>query len=180
MEARPDAANTLVFFFSDNGGILRVGSNAPYRGAKLTVYEGGTRVCAAVRWPAGGIAGGKTFAGRIGYIDVLPTVLAAAGVPAPPNLDGIDFMPALRGGTVLPERAWFSYMHQNEDAHASVHLGKWKLVACGDFFADQPATKPVLELYDLVADAAEKTDLKQRLAELRAGIGRRLWHGLIV
>jgi arylsulfatase B len=45
VEARPDAANTLVLFCSDNGGIPRVGSsNAPWRGAKLTVYEGGTRV----------------------------------------------------------------------------------------------------------------------------------------
>jgi arylsulfatase B len=174
VEARPDAANTLVLFFSDNGGILRVGSNAPYRGAKLTVYEGGTRVCAAIRWPAGGIGGGKAFAGRIGYIDVLPTVLAAAGVQTPPNLDGINFLPALRGGAALPERAWFSYLHQNEDAHASVHLGKWKLVAHGDFFADQPATKPALELYDLAADSGEKTDLAAREPRLVAQLHARL------
>ncbi|MCW1884149.1 sulfatase-like hydrolase/transferase [Luteolibacter flavescens] len=52
VEARPDAADTLVLFFSDNGGIPRAGgSNAPYRGAKLNVYEGGTRSCAAMRWP---------------------------------------------------------------------------------------------------------------------------------
>ena len=52
-EARADATNTLVLFLSDNGGIPRVGSsNQPWRGAKLTVYDGGTRVCAALRWPA--------------------------------------------------------------------------------------------------------------------------------
>jgi arylsulfatase A-like enzyme len=173
VEARPDAANTLVLFFSDNGGIPRVGSNGPYRGAKLTVYEGGTRVCAAMRWPAGGVSGGKQFDGRVGYIDVLPTVLAAAGAPLPANLDGVNFLPALRGGT-LPDRAWLSYMHQNEDAHASVHLGPWKLVAHGDFFAAQPAPAPALELYDLTADPAEKTDLAAREPALVAELHRRL------
>ena len=170
--ARPDAANTLVLFFSDNGGILKVGSsNAPYRGAKLTVYEGGTRVCATIRWPAGGLTGGSRFAGRIGYIDVLPTLLAAAGAPIPPLLDGQNFLPALRGAATLPERPWFSYIHQTADAHASVHLGNWKLVAHGDFFSTQPTTPPSFELYDLATDPAETTSLAAqqptRLAQLQ-------------
>lgn len=160
VESRADAANTLVLFFSDNGGIPRVGSsNGPYRGAKLSVYEGGTRVCAAIRWPAGGLSGGRKFEGRIGYIDVLPTVLAAAGVRRPANVDGVDFLPALRGSATLPERPWFSYIHQSEEAQASVHLGKWKLVAHGDFFTERAPSPPKLELYDLQADIAEKNDV---------------------
>ena len=175
VEARPDAANTLVLFCSDNGGIPRVGSsNAPWRGAKLTVYEGGTRVAAAIRWPAGGLTGGRRFDGRIGYIDVLPTVLAAAGSTRPAALDGLDVLPALRGVAALPERPWFSYMHQNEDAHASVHLGRWKLVAHGDFFPEQPATPPTLELYDLAADPAENTNLAARHPDRVADLHRRL------
>ena len=175
VDARPDASDTLVLFFSDNGGIPAVGSsNAPYRGAKLTVYEGGTRVCAAIRWPAGGLSGGKQFNGRVGYIDVLPTMLAAAGAAGPPNIDGMNFLPAVRGAAALPERPWFSYLHQNEDAHASVHLGKWKLVAHGDFFAEQPATKPALELYDLDADPGEKIDLAASQPERVAQLHRRL------
>jgi arylsulfatase B len=175
VEARADAANTLILFFSDNGGIPRVGSsNGPYRGAKLTVYEGGTRVCAAMRWPAGGIGGGSTFDGRWGYIDVLPTVLAAAGVVPPKNLDGVNVLPALRHGRSLPERAWFSYLHQNEEAHAAVHLGQWKLIARGDFFAGQPAVKPVFELYDLELDIAEKIDLAGREPARVAELHQRL------
>ncbi len=175
VEARPDAANTFVLFCSDNGGIPRVGSsNAPWRGAKLTVYEGGTRVCAAVRWPAGGVGGGGRFAGRVGYIDVLPTVLAAAGATPPSNLDGMNFLPALRGAAPLPERPWFSYIHQSDDAHASVHLGTWKLVAHGDFFPEQPATKPALELYDLATDPAEQNDLAARQPDKVAQLHRRL------
>ena len=175
VDARRDTANTLVLFFSDNGGIPRVGSsNAPYRGAKLTVYEGGTRVAAAMRWPAGGVAGGRKFDARIGYIDVLPTLLSAAGVPLPRNLDGVDFLPAVRGTTPLPQRPWFSYIHQNEDAHAAVHLGPWKLVAHGDFFAAQPASRPALELYNLDADPAEKNDVAAREPDKVAHLHRLL------
>lgn len=178
VEARPDADNTLVLFFSDNGGIPRAGaSNGPWRGGKLSVHEGGTRVCAAIRWPAGGLGGGRSFGGRIGYIDVLPTLLAAAGVPIAaelPSPDGINVLPALRGGAELPDRPWFSYLHQNEDAHASVHLGRWKLVAQGDFFAEAPARPPVLELYDLESDPGETRDLRateaQRVRDLHTAL----------
>ena len=175
LEARSDATNTMVLFMSDNGGIPRVGSsNQPWRGQKLTVYEGGTRVCAVVRWPAGGLVGGRKFGGRIGYIDVLPTVLAAAGLKPPENSDGLDFLPALRGEAKLPNRSWFSYLHQSEDAHASVHEGKWKLVVHGDAFTEKPATAPVLELYDLDRDPAEQTDLKKEHPEVVARLHAQL------
>lgn len=159
VNSRGDEENTLVLFFSDNGGVREVGSNEPYRGHKLTVYEGGTRAAAAIRWPAGGLVGGRQFSGRIGYIDVLPTVLATAGVAAPGGLDGVNFLPALNGETNLPERPWFSYIHQNEDAHASVHLGEWKLIAHGDFFADIPRNLLKFELFDIARDPGEKDDL---------------------
>jgi len=159
VEKRADAANTLILFFSDNGGVLRVGSNAPWRGAKLGVYEGGTRVCAAIRWPAGGLSGGRTFEGRIGYIDVMPTLLAAAGVKPPRNVDGVNFLGALRGERKLPDRKWFSYIHQDQTAHASVHDKDWKLVAHGDFFSESPQSPPQLELYNLKEDPREKADL---------------------
>ncbi|MBW3600210.1 MAG: sulfatase-like hydrolase/transferase [Planctomycetes bacterium] len=175
VEARSDADNTLVLFFSDNGGIPRVGSsNGAWRGGKLTVYEGGTRVCAAVRWPAGGLTGGGRFDGRIGYIDVLPTLLAVAGIEPPANLDGVNVLPALRGEAPLPERWWFSYLDQAADAHASVHDGKWKLVAKGDFFTPKPREAPEVELYDLAADPAESNDLAAQQPEIVARLRARL------
>jgi arylsulfatase A-like enzyme len=174
VDKRSDASNTLVLFFSDNGGISRVGSNSPWRGEKLTVYEGGTRVCAAIRWQAGGLQGGGSFDGRIGYIDVLPTLLAVAGVKPPGNLDGINFLPALKGAAFLPERQWFSYIHQNQDAHASVHEGPWKLVAHGDFFADSPAQGPRLELYNLRDDPKESRDLAPANPETTSRLQRAL------
>ena len=175
VEARSDASNTIVLFASDNGGVPKAGSsNGAYRGAKLSVYEGGTRVCAAIRWPAGGLTGGKKFGERIGYIDVLPTLVAVAGGTSPTNLDGVNFLPALRGETKLPERAWFSYIHQDDEAHASVHLGQWKLVARGDFFAEKPAVPPALELYDLAADPIEANDLAAKFPERVADLHQRL------
>ncbi|MFN7139310.1 MAG: sulfatase/phosphatase domain-containing protein, partial [Limisphaerales bacterium] len=121
-----------------------------------------TRVCAAVRWPKGGLSGGKQFGERIGYIDVLPTLLAAAGIEIPKNVDGVNILPALQGKGRLPDRPWFSYIHQNKDAHASVHLGEWKLVAHGDFFAKDPITPPRYELYHLKEDISEKHDLSPK------------------
>jgi arylsulfatase B len=160
VEGRADASNTLVLFFSDNGGVPRPGSsNGPFRGSKLNVYEGGTRVAAAIRWPEGGLKSGRKFEGRIGYIDVLPTVAAAVGVAPSAKFDGINFLPALRDESTLPDRPWFSYIHQGEDAHASVHLGSWKLVAHGDFFSETPSTPPELELFDLAKDPKETTSV---------------------
>lgn len=174
VDKRADATNTFVLFMSDNGGLLRVGSNGPWRGAKLTVYEGGTRVCAAIRWLAGGLAGGGTFDGRIGYIDVLPTLLAAAGISVPNNLDGINFLPAIRGQGALPNRQWFSYVHQSEDAHASVHDGDWKLVAHGDFFSEKPAIPPQVELYNLRKDARETRNLADENPQIADRLGKAL------
>lgn len=175
VEARADAVNTVILFFSDNGGIPRVGSsNHPWRGAKLTVYEGGTRVCATIRWPAGGLSGGRRFNGRVGYIDVLPTFLATAGVEPPENLDGVNFLPALHGEMRMLTRPWFSYIHQDDQAHASVHEGRWKLVAHGDFFSGKPNVAPCLELYDLEVDPAESNDLAAKHPELVSRMYRQL------
>lgn len=101
----------------------------------------------------------------MGYIDVLPSLLAAANTPLPSGLDGLNVLPAILGSGSIPERPWFSYLHQNEDAHASVHLGRWKLVAHGDFFSDSPQAPPQLELYDLVSDPTESEDVAARHAD---------------
>jgi arylsulfatase B len=175
VESRSDADNTFILFFSDNGGIRKVGgNNGEFRGEKLTVYEGGTRVCAAARWPKGGLQGGSRFAERIGYIDVLPTVLSAAGAALPGNLDGINFLPAIRGEKPIPERAWFTYMHQNKERRASVHRGPWKLVAEGDLFSEKPVKAPKLELYNMAVDAAESNDVAAKHPERVAALAKEL------
>lgn len=162
VEARRDAANTLVLFMSDNGGLPAFASNAPWRDGKFSVYEGGIRVCAAVRWPAAGLTGGRRSNALFGYIDVLPTVLRAAGVPLPAGasaIDGIDMLPILRGEAPAPNRAWFSYFAQgNKPPAASVMQGEWKLVQIGgDVLSADGAERQ--ELYHLDDDPREERNL---------------------
>jgi arylsulfatase B len=176
IERRPDADNTFILFFSDNGGHLPVASNAPKRDGKFSVYEGGICVAAAVRWPAGGLKGGRVCAEPIGYIDVLPTALRLAGLkPATKSLpvDGQDVLDVMRGAQRAPERPWFSYIAPQETEDASVIFGSWKLVLRGGAVLraePDPATK--LELYNLADDPRETRNVAAeqpaKVAELRA------------
>src|SRR6185369_9364988 len=92
--------NTLVVFFNDNGGPTMQGTtingslNTPLRGSKRQTWEGGIRVPFVIRWK-GHLAEGRTDHRPIIQLDVMPTVLAAAGVSAEPRwkLDGVNLLP---------------------------------------------------------------------------------------
>ena len=74
--------NTLIFFVSDNGGPpVNASSNGPLHGHKAQTWEGGIRVPFVIRWP-GHIPAGQTYDRPVIQLDVVPTVLAAAGIPA--------------------------------------------------------------------------------------------------
>jgi arylsulfatase A-like enzyme len=92
--------NTLVVFTSDNGGTRR-SSQEPLRGNKGSYYEGGIREPFVVRWPGVTQPGSRSDVPVIN-VDLYPTFLAAAGVPAPTGkvLDGENLVPALKGGTL--------------------------------------------------------------------------------
>jgi len=173
VDARGDADNTLVLFMSDNGGLEGVADNAPWRGAKFDVYEGGIRVCAAVRWTAQGWKGGRSSDDMLGYIDIAPTVLAAAGGEMPLGehaFDGIDMTPVLAGKNKAPARSWFSYFAQGgRPPGAAVIKGDWKLVQVGgDVLVPGAAEKT--ELYNLREDRAEKNDVASRHPEKVAAL----------
>ena len=151
LERRGIADDTLVWFLSDNGGVTSYGDNTPLRGAKETMYEGGIRVPSLIRWPRR-LVGGRKLGALAGYVDVLPTLAAAAGGARElPPLDGIDLLPILGGEQPAPERAIYP------DRFAVV-TQRWKLV--ND------------ELYDLEADPGEQTNVAaqhpETLAQLRA------------
>jgi len=92
--------NTIVFFLADNGGPTpqTTSSNGPLRGFKATTWEGGVRVPFAMQWK-GRIKPGQTFEQPIIQLDILPTVVTAAGgkVEANWKLDGVDLLPYLDG-----------------------------------------------------------------------------------
>jgi len=163
------AANTLVFFTSDNGP-EGAGNKGPgrglaggLRGRKRSMYEGGHRVPGIVRWP-GKIDPGSTSDLPVIGSDFFPTALAAAGVepPAGVKIDGVNLLPAVAGGPV--ERPVPMYWRWG--GMVAYREGPWKIVV------DEALQEP--QLYDLSADLAEATDLAGREPERLSAMMQRL------
>ncbi len=146
LEKKGIADNTLVMFFSDNGG-TRSGSNGPLRGHKGSVWEGGHRVACIASWPGHIKAGTETSETSI-TLDVMPTLLDYAAVEAPTDrpLDGTSLRPVLEATGSLKPRALFWQHGQG----IAVRRKNWKLVKLGN--------KPA-QLFDLATDLAEKTNV---------------------
>jgi arylsulfatase A-like enzyme len=145
--------DTMLFFCSDNGPALNerrfvsAGSAGPFRGGKGGLHEGGVRVPALLDWPrrSGGIVSDATS-----FLDVVPTVLAAAGIdraPGLPPLDGVDLLAAPEG--IIPARPWpIAFRTRQQSALLG---GRHKLIS--------DRTNDTLTLYDLVEDPYETRDL---------------------
>ncbi len=120
--------DTLIFFLADNGGPTpqTTSSNGPLRGFKATTWEGGVRVPFAVQWK-GHLPAGQTYDKPIIQLDIMPTVLAAAGQKTDPawKLDGVDLLPYLTGkNTAQPnETLYWRFGEQWAIRH-----GDWKVV----------------------------------------------------
>lgn len=144
--------NTLVFFFSDNGGPIGVthSDNTPLKGAKGQVYEGGVRVPFLISWP-GKLAAGKDFSQPVISLDVLPTAAAIAGakIPASTQLDGVNLLPFLSGENPGAPHERLFWRTGGGASHA-VRQGDWKLAK----LKDNPA-----ELYNLADDIGESKNL---------------------
>ncbi|MCL2913704.1 sulfatase [Shewanella corallii] len=149
LEESGQADNTIVIFYSDQGGYF---TNAPLRGGKIggmALYEGGARVPMLVRWP------GVTKAGAVSEqlvlsTDILPTFVdIGGGEPGDfDNLDGQSMVPLIKGQS--SDRQEVILYRNYEDAYAAVIGERWKLIA----FVSGKA-----ELYDLQNDPAESTDI---------------------
>ncbi|RMH05313.1 MAG: sulfatase [Planctomycetota bacterium] len=167
------AERTVVFFFSDNGGLStsegHPTSNLPLRAGKGWLYEGGIREPLIVRWP-GRVAAGAVCDQPVISTDFYPTILELAGLPARPgqHLDGLSLAPLLLGRSGLPARPLFwhypHYGNQGGRPGGAVRLGRWKLI---EWFGEE---RP--ELYDLDRDLGEAHDLAaerpEQTAELAA------------
>ena len=165
LEALGLADNTLILLTSDNGGARYIqlpDVNKPYRGWKLTHFEGGTHVPFMAKWPAR-IAAGSTLDAPVHHVDLYHTIAAAAGVAVPGDrkLDGTDLMPYVSGNaTGVPHETLF----WREGHHQSVLHRGWKLIR-----ADRPDKR---WLFDLANDPTEQVNLAAReparLAQLEA------------
>jgi len=160
------ADNTIIVLSSDNGGAGYIGLpevNAPYRGWKITLFEGGIRVPMFVKWPER-IAPGTVVDTPVAHIDLMPTLAAAAGAALPDDLiiDGQNILPAATGiGSITrPDDAIF----WQSGYYRVVRAGDWKLQADG--------RQDNVWLFDLSTDPTEQNNLAEtrteKLAELQA------------
>ena len=164
--------NTLVMFTSDNGGAGYIGLpdvNEPYRGWKITLFEGGIRVPFLARWPAR-LPAGETFDAPVHHFDMYATAAAAAGADLPTDrvMDGVDLTAYVTG--IDTSQAPHEYLFFRSGAAQAVRDGRWKLMVSA------PEGQPRKEwLFDLSAEGewrdllAEQPDIAARLREALAG-----------
>jgi arylsulfatase A-like enzyme len=152
LEANGLTNDTLVFFTSDNGGANYIGLpdiNRPYRGWKMTFFEGGVHSPFFAKWPAA-LPAGTTFTPPVAHIDIFATAAAAGGAPLPPDrrIDGVNLLPFLRGEAQgAPHQALF----WRSGGYSTVLADGWKLQV-----AERPART---WLFNLADDPTERVDL---------------------
>lgn len=168
------ADNTIIVFYSDNGGVMYekrdgvvVTSNAPLRGGKATIYEGGSHVPAVVVWP-GKIRPGSVSDALISSTDWFPTLLDMVNITPPETVrfDGIDQVPSLLGKDAPRKQLLCHFPHYfptvpNEPA-AYLIDGDWKLIR---YYCKAEDQTDIFELYNLKEDPSESHDLAKQFPE---------------
>jgi len=168
-------------FWEPGTGMLQPGyqnvpitSNAPLRGGKATVYEGGTREPCVVVWP-GTVKPGSRSDQIVSSVDFYPTLLEMTGAKPRqmPKLDGVSFLPALHGQRSQRDSVFCHFPHYTPATGGRpasyVRKGDWKLIR---FYCDNEDQTDRYELYNLKDDLGEKNDLAgkmpEKVKELRA------------
>jgi len=188
------AENTIVIFYSDNGGVdnrfdnipLLGGrsknaypdghplqyiatSNAPLRAGKGTLYEGGVRVPLIVKWP-NKVKENASSEALVHSVDIFPTLvdIAKGKLPKKQVLDGHSMLPALTENKFDPERAIFTHypVYHHEQPMSALRKGDWKVI--------ENLVSGEFDLYNLKYDVNEMTDLKysysEKLTEMKSAL----------
>ena len=168
--------NTVVIFFSDNGGMSAANfgnptrvvsadrldraystSNLPLRGAKGWLYEGGIREPLIIRWPQSGRRG-KVCDEPVMSTDFYPTILEMAGIPlmSEQHVDGVSLAPLLMGARELEREAIFWHFphysnHGMQSPGGAVRAGDYKLL---EYYENR-----TIQLFNLKEDIGEQVDL---------------------
>ncbi len=177
LEKNGQADNTLIIFTSDNGfapyadteGLESIGHFPSYqfRGYKADIYEGGHRIPFIAQWP-GHIPEGSVSDQTICLTDFMATVASVVGdsLQADQGEDSYDLLPLMKGNQ-QDEPLREATVHHSVNGSFAIRKGKWKLIFCpgsGGWSAPTPKVAregnlPAVQLYDLEADIAEKTNL---------------------
>ncbi len=164
--------NTIIFFTSDNGTTYLkdevdyefFNSLGPLRGYKGYVYEGGIRVPMIVRWK-NNIEEGKSTKHLAAHWDIMPTLADVAGIKPPKGIDGLSFLPILKGNSAAQqEHEYLFWDFPGYGGQVAIRKGKWKAVKM-DLRKNPDAP---LQLYNLEEDIGESRDLASRYPRLAA------------
>jgi arylsulfatase A-like enzyme len=171
------ANDTLLIFFSDNGGLGTVTSMQPLRGSKGMLYEGGIREPLIIRWPGHTVPASATDIPVIGT-DFYPTLLQISGAPRPAQpLDGVSLVPLIDNASRSPDQSALQrladrplYWHFPAYLEAGAMMGPWRTtpvaaIRRGNFKLLEFFEDGHLELYDLAADIGEQNDLSDTMPD---------------
>jgi arylsulfatase A-like enzyme len=174
--------NTIIIFFSDNGGNMydliegkTATNNYPLRMGKGNIHEGGVRVPCIISWP-GKIKPNQVSQELISSIDFYPTMLDFAGLIPLKNqiLDGVSLYSLLMKGKPLKKRELYCHFPHYTPAtdnypSTSVHMGDWKLIRV---YGEGPGQAPAYELYNLKNDIGESENLAEAYPKLVAKLDK--------
>ena len=150
---------TLVVFFSDNGG-TGLGRNGPFRGGKGGLFEGGIRVPGIIRWP-GVLPPGRVYPYPVMTFDLSCSIVqeAQGRLPAGHWCDGIDIFPCIAEEKAPPERPLFWRARRGNRTWRAVRLGHWKYVVRSDGQQEEEF------LFNLAKDPGEQENLLRQESE---------------
>ena len=152
------ADNTIVIFTNDNGGEW-LSSNRPLSNRKWTVWEGGIRVPALIKWPS------RIPAGRVSdqvgiTMDLAASIVSAAGGQVPASYEGVNLFPVLEGRAPAIERTLYWRTNIGNRTQRAIRSGDWKVMVDSNH----------VMVFNLRADIGERNDLTNQ----RQDIARRL------
>jgi N-sulfoglucosamine sulfohydrolase len=186
---------TLVVFAADHGIAMPR--------AKCTLYDPGIEIALIMRWPGGKLTGGQSISEMVSGVDILPTILEAANVSIPGNIQGRSFLPLLRAAPyparteIYAEKSFHSYY----DPMRAIRTNRFKYIRNFDtaFAVEVPADvqqgtiyrrhvelyvggpHPAAELYDLDADPLERDNLSGSIdyRETESSLNALLWSWMV-
>lgn len=168
--------NTVVMFASDNGAHKEGGhdpgfwnSTGSLRGHKRDMHEGGIRTPMLVRWP-GVVEAGRTTDHLSGFQDVLPTMAELIGQPAPQQIDGLSFLPTIKGNANQQKEHEFLYIEFCKGNDQQIYS---QAVREGDWKAYRQVKQP-LQLFNLADDPYEQNDLAKEKPEVAKRLARHM------
>lgn len=167
------AENTLVVFTTDHG--------IAFPRAKSTLYDPGIRTTCIMRWPAG-FPGGRVYSELLSNVDMLPTLLEAAGVEVPENVEGRSFLPLLRGEDYQPRERIFAEKtyHDIYDPMRAIRTRRYKYIRSYEHrpwlplpsdIARSLSARSLPEKYRQPRDREELYDLQEDPLEMRNLVG---------